>query len=287
MRYGNLLFFFLALALNGFTQQGEGFIKIRDGNLFYVVKGSGPPMVFLHGLCLDHRMWENQVNYFSRFYTCILPDLRGFGKSSVPTTSPYSFHEDIHTLLDSLHIQEPVVLMALSMGGKAAVNFALAYPGKTKAMILADVVVDGYRFNDFTLSPIYEAGRLKGIDSANQMFLSHPIFNSARNDSSVFPLLTKMILSYSGWQWVNKNPVQGLTPPAIEQLEKINVPVLIITGEKDIHDFQVMAGFLHEKIKHSIKRKITGAGHMCNMEKPGDFNTLSENFLIKIKTKSK
>jgi len=36
-----------------------------------------------------------------------------------------------------------------------------------------------------------------------------------------------MILSYSGWQWVCKNPIQGLTPPAIEQLEKIKVPVRI------------------------------------------------------------
>ena len=67
----------------------------------------------------------------------------------MPDTNSYSFHEDVKTILDSLHIHEPVILIALSMGGRAAVNFALAYPEKTKALILADVAVDGYVFKEF------------------------------------------------------------------------------------------------------------------------------------------
>ena len=119
---------------------------------------------------------EEQVNYFSNSFTCISVDLRGFGKSSHPTSTPYSFHADINILLDSLHIEEPIVLIALSMGGKAAVNFSLVYPDKTKALILADVAIDGYSFEEFNLKPIYDAGMQKGIDTANQLFLDHPIF---------------------------------------------------------------------------------------------------------------
>jgi pimeloyl-ACP methyl ester carboxylesterase len=89
-----------------------------------------------------------------------------------------------------------------------------------------------------------------------------------------------MILSYSGWQWVNKNPMQGLTPPAIDQLEKIKVPVLIITGEKDMRDFQQIADILHKNIKQSLKKQIPEAGHMSNMEKPVLFNSLVSDFLI-------
>jgi len=89
-----------------------------------------------------------------------------------------------------------------------------------------------------------------------------------------------MILSYSGWQWVHKNPMVGLTPPAIEQLEQIKAPVLIITGEKDIWDFQQIADILHNNIKQSVKKQILDAGHMCNMEKPDVFNRLVSDFLI-------
>ena len=261
----------------------QGFVNISDGKLFYQKTGTGPPLLFLHGNCLDHRMWEEQVNYFSDSFTCISVDLRGFGKSSVPGSAPYSFHADINTLLDSLHIEEPVVLIALSMGGKAAVNFSLAYPHKTKALVLADVAVDGYRFEEFILKPIYDAGMQKGIDTANQLFLDHPIFLPAKRDTAVFSRLREMILSYSGWQWVHKNPILGLAPPAIEQLEKIKLPVLIITGEKDIRDFQQIADILHKNIKQSLKKQIPDAGHMSNMENPVLFNSLVSDFLTSIK----
>jgi pimeloyl-ACP methyl ester carboxylesterase len=269
----------MVVSLNGSAQQQQGFIPINEGTLYYQKQGSGPFLVFLHGNCLDHRMWEKQVNYFSTAFTCISVDLRGFGKSSFPTGTPYSFHEDIKTLLDSLHIDEPVVLVAQSMGGKAAVNFSLTYPQKTKALILADVTIDGYSFKDFKLDPIYEAGKQKGVDTANQLFLDHPIFSSARSDSAVFSDLRNMVLSYSGWQWIHKNPIQGLTPPAIQQLDQIKVPVLIITGEKDIQDFQQVADILHKSIKHSLKKQIKGAGHMCNMEQPDAFNKIVSDFL--------
>ena len=272
-------YFTVTLSLGGSAQLQQGYIHINEGQLYYQKKGSGPCLVFLHGICLDHRMWEKQVDYFSTAFTCVNIDLRGFGNSSLPTATPYSFHEDINTLLDSLHVDEPVVFIALSMGGKAAINFSLAYPQKTKALILADVAVDGYNFNEFKLEPIFETGRQKGLDIANQLFLDHPIFSSSRRDSVVFDDLRKIILSYSGWQWTHKNPIHGLSPPAIQQLDQIKVPVLIITGEKDIQDFQKIADILHKGIKQSVKKQIKGAGHMCNMEQPGAFNKIVSDFL--------
>jgi pimeloyl-ACP methyl ester carboxylesterase len=252
----------MAVSLNGSAQLQQGFIPINEGKLYYEKTGSGPILVFLHGICLDHRMWEKQVNYFSKAFTCINVDLRGYGKSSFPTTSPYSFHEDIKTLLDSLHIDEPVAFVALSMGGKAAVNFSLTYPQRTKALVLADVAIDGYSFKNFKLEPIYEAAKQKGVDTANQLFLDNPIFTSTRSDSLAFSDLRNMVLSYSGWQWIHKNPIQGLTPPAIQQLDQIKVPVLIITGEKDIQDFQQIADILHKSIKQSLKANQRSRTHV-------------------------
>jgi 3-oxoadipate enol-lactonase len=95
----------------------------------------------------------------------------------------------------------------------------------------------------------------------------------------VFDHLKEIVLSYPGWQWLHKNPVKTLSPVAIQQLDRITVPVLIITGEKDIDDFQEIANILHKSIKQSVKREIAGAGHMCNMEKPNAFNNLVYQFL--------
>jgi pimeloyl-ACP methyl ester carboxylesterase len=88
MRYLLIIFSILIASISGLTQPRQGFVAVNQGKLFYEISGNGPTLLFLHGVCLDHRMWENQVNYFSTSYTCINVDLRGFGSSSVPDTTP-------------------------------------------------------------------------------------------------------------------------------------------------------------------------------------------------------
>jgi 3-oxoadipate enol-lactonase len=283
MRYLLIISVFVLVKFSGLAQLKQGFIEVNDGRLFYELSGTGQAIVFLHGMCLDHRMWQKQVEYFSDSYTCVNIDLRGFGQSSVPGSTAYSFHEDIKTVLDSLKITNPAVFIALSMGGRAAVNFSLAYPERTKGLVLADAVIDGYTFTDFKMSFFSEVAKLEGINAANKSFLDHKLFSSVRENTSVFDRFREMVLSYSGWHWVNKNPVQFLSPPAIQRLAEIEVPVLIITGEKDIPDFQKAAAIVHEGISQSVKKQIAAAGHMCNMEKPELFNSLVSDFLISCK----
>lgn len=255
------------------------YCPIREGNLFFLIEGSGPPLVFIHGFGLDHRMWENQVNYFSKNYTCITLDLRGFGKSSVPTDQSFSNHEDLNDLLEFLEIDEPVVLVGLSMGARVASNFAITYPEKSRAIIFTDGAIDGFAFKNFNLTYIYDAGKQQGIEIANKMWLDHPIFNSSRNKLSVRESLTEMVMSYSGWHWINKNPIRNLTPPAVDQLQKLLMPCLILIGELDIPDFKSIADILNKQIENSIKVEMLGVGHMCNMESPDKFNELLDQFL--------
>lgn len=257
----------------------ENYCPVPDGKLFFLKVGTGPPLVFIHGFSLDHRMWESQINYFSGSYTCISVDLRGFGKSSLPTEKSYSHHEDLNILLAFLGINQRVILVGLSMGARVVANFALVYPQKTRAIIFADGVVDGFKFKDFDLTNIYNAGKEFGVPVANRMWLDHPIFESTRKNAVVVQKLTEMLMSYSGWHWTNKNPVRILTPPAIEQLQKLTMPALILTGQLDIPDFKALADLLNTRIKHSSKIEISGAGHMCNMETPEKFNDLVNQFL--------
>jgi 3-oxoadipate enol-lactonase len=258
------------------------YCPISEGKLFFLKKGSGPPIVFIHGFCLDNRMWENQVNYFSKKYTCIAFDLRGFGKSSVPADQSFSTHEDLDVLLGFLKIDQPVILVGFSMGAKVASNFAITYPEKTKAIIFADGAIDGYVFKDFNLTYIYNAGKQQGTPVANKMWLDHPIFNSSRKNLAVMESLAEMVMSYSGWHWANSNPIKNLIPPAIEQLQKLKMPCLILIGEFDIPDFKAISDLLNKQIKHAFKIEIAGVGHMCNMESPDIFNSHVNEFLTQV-----
>jgi pimeloyl-ACP methyl ester carboxylesterase len=257
----------------------ESYCPVPEGKLFFVKRGNGPPIVFLHGFCLDHRMWESQMDYFSARFTCVAIDLRGFGKSSLPTDNLYAHYEDLVALLDFLGLDQPVILIGLSMGARVIANFALTHPQKTRAVIFIDGAIDGYAFKDFDLGYIYTAGKELGIAAANRLWLDHPIFGPARENPVVFEQLTEEVMSYSGWHWLNKNPVKNLTPPAMEQLQKIDVPTLIMIGQLDIPDFKDLALKLKKQIDHAQYIEIAGAGHMSNMEKPDLVNDLLHQFL--------
>ena len=260
----------------------ENYCPVPNGKIFFIKKGSGTPIVFMHGFCLDRRMWESQMDYFSADYSCIAFDLRGFGKSSVPTDQSYAHHEDLNTLLEFLGIDQPVILIGLSMGARVVANFSLTHPQKIRAVIFVDGAIDGYPFKDFDLSYIYKTGKEFGTRPANGLWLEHSIFEPARNNVLVFKKLAEQVLSYSGWHWVNKNPIRTLVPPAIEQLQNVDKPALILIGQLDIPDFKELAHSMHQQIKDSRLIEISGAGHMSNMEKPDLVNDVIHQFLIQL-----
>jgi pimeloyl-ACP methyl ester carboxylesterase len=73
--------------------------------------------------------------------------LRGYGRSSVPTDVPYRHEDDLASLLAYLEIDRAAIL-GLSMGGRLAVDFALAYPWLVSALILAESSLSGFPWTE-------------------------------------------------------------------------------------------------------------------------------------------
>lgn len=245
---------------------------INNTRLYYEVMGEGQPVVFLHGFTLDHRMWDNQFYYFARYYQCIRFDMRGFGQSALPGNNPYTYQEDIKSLLQSLDITEPVILVGHSIGGQAALNFALRYPHYTKALVLADTQIEGYTFKEFKIEQILNNARNKSIEYARRKWMSHEIFAHARKNKATAECLDQMIHFYSGWHFVSENPLVAFNPSPWNELENVNTPALILYGETDLPDFIEMSQAAATRIPNAKKAIIPQAGHMSNMENPALFN---------------
>jgi pimeloyl-ACP methyl ester carboxylesterase len=116
---------------------GEVSINFED-------RGSGPPIVLLHGFPFDHQMWGAQIDALSSRFRVIAPDLRGFGKSMLTEVDvdlgiPMErYAADVVALIDWLEIAEPVLLVGFSMGGYVAWQFALRRPTRLRALVLCD-----------------------------------------------------------------------------------------------------------------------------------------------------
>ena len=261
-----------------------GFAELRDGRLYYETVGSGQALVFVHGFSLDARMWDDQFEVFASRYRVVRYDLRGFGRSDVPT-GPYSHADDLKALMTQLGIDRAHIV-GLSMGGGVAVDFALAYPDSISALVPVDAVVDGHRWSaawDESVIPLWKLGRSGDVEGARQLWMAHSLFAPALA-GSCGAWLRQMMLAYSGWHWLNQDPGRGLEPPAAGRLAEIQTPTLIVLGERDLPDFHIIADMLHQQIPGARKVVLPGAGHMANMEAPEKFNEVVLQFLEELKT---
>jgi 3-oxoadipate enol-lactonase len=257
----------------------KGCKLINDTRLYYEIKGEGQPLVFIHDFTLDHRMWDDQFFYFSKWYCCIRYDIRGYGQSALPGTQYYTFHDDLKNLMIALEIKEPVILVGLSMGGLIAANFALKFPRFTKAIILADTQIEGYTYKNFKLDAIFNKAKRKGIDYAKRQWFAHDLYAHARKNKVVAECLWQMIHFYSGWHFVDRALVALTEPSAWENLENIDVPALIIYGDLDLPDFKEISEAAAFRINRAKKIILHNTGHLSNMENPDAFNKQLHNFL--------
>lgn len=258
----------------------KDYAEVNGTRLYFEVAGSGHPMILIHGFTLDNRMWDDQFDTFALHYRVIRFDVRGFGKSALPTSESYSYAADLKALIDHLGILHAYVL-GLSLGGMIAIDFALEYPEATEALILADTVLGGFQWQKFgrSLALVWGRAEKSGIQSAKEQWVSLGLFKPVREKPDVASRLMQMVSDYSGWHFGKDNPFPGLYPPAIERLDRISAPTLIIVGELDLVDFHSIAGIIKEQIPAARKVVIPNVGHLSNMENPERFNEIVLGFL--------
>lgn len=256
-----------------------GYAEVNNARLYYEMAGEGHPLVFIHGNTLDTRMWDDQFDLFASDHTVIRYDLRGYGRSSLPTPEEsYAHHDDLKALLDNIGISKAHVT-GLSMGGRVATDFTIVYPQIVSSLTLVDSVVHGYVNQFFLLNDLVAKAAEEVPSAANRMWFEHELFAPARQHPQVAKKLAEIIADYSGWHWLNKNPWTPLDPKSMEQLNKINVKTLVVLGDQDLPDFHNVADILHRNIAGATKKIIKGAGHMSNMEAPKEFNEILKEFL--------
>jgi len=174
------------------------------------------------------------------------------------------------------------------MGGRVAVNFTIEYPERTMSLITVDTTLGGFpRSEEWSafLGMIFSKARQAGVETSKKLFLNSELFQPALENPEVATRLAEMVLSYSGWSLLNPpGPEISLEIPAAKQLNKIDVPTLVIVGERDLQDFRDIADALELEIQKAIKLVIPGVGHMANMEAPEKFNEVVLSFLSEIHT---
>lgn len=262
-----------------------GSIAVNGTHLYYEQAGYGHPLVLIHGFTLTTQMWEDQFAVFARHYRVIRYDMRGFGRSALSIEEPFTAVDDLRALLDALGVSRTIVL-GLSRGGGVAIDFALAYPECTSALVLVDPALHGWAWSeDFSQSmdELAVTAQTQGVEAARQRWLTHPFFLPVQERPELAARLAQIVASYSGWSWLHASLERDADLPTPRPLEQISVPTLLVMGERDIGEFQAIARHIASSIPQLTKRVLPGVGHMANMEAPEAFNEVVLNFLGNLK----
>jgi pimeloyl-ACP methyl ester carboxylesterase len=83
-----------------------------------------------------------------------------------------------------------------------------------------------------------------------------------------------MVESYSCWHWQHSDTETAPVQPVAEALATMSIPTLVILGEQDLPDFQVISRRLAAEMPNASLKVIAGSGHMTNLEAPAVFNEL-------------
>lgn len=258
-------------------------LKVNGVNLAVADEGTGPPVLLVHGFPMNRTMWDSQTVILTEQWHVLAPDLRGFGESGMtPGKVTVQQHaDDLAAMLDALEVNDPVMLVGLSMGGYVAFQFYEKYRDRVRGMVLCDTraVPD---------TPEAAATRLQTADRVERegpgvlaetmipKMLSPATFETR---PQVVEKLRRMIL--------DGNPAglaaaaRGLAerPDFTPLLGRIQCPTLLIVGKDDaISPPQEMAG-LARAIPGAKLVEIEAAGHVSPLERPAQVNTALVDFL--------
>lgn len=270
------------------AQTSNGYSNVGDGELYYEIAGEGAPLVLSHAGFVDSRMWDDQWSDFAQHHHVIRFDMRGFGKSALGAT-PIERRRDLDRLLQQLDVPR-AALLGCSLSGEVMLDFALEHPARVAALILVSTVPGGFEMQGPPPAPLLKMiGAIEQGDLAlaselqNRIWIDGPF----RQPEQVDPLvrqraaeMNRIALANGTWGKADMQPANPLNPPAVQRLDELRVPTLIIAGGLDHPEVLRAAEVMAAAIPHAEKVIIPNCAHLPNMEQPAEFNQAVLDFLL-------
>ncbi len=267
-------------------QRRIGSLERPGCRLHYEVTGEGPAILFLHGLGGNQMSWWQQVAHFAPRWTCVTLAQRGFAPSSpiAGGPDPADFAGDVAALVEHLGLPE-LRIVAQSMGGWAAVEYALMKTGKLRGLVLA--ATTGSIAHEKLREP--ERSQLAAWRQASAATAAALLARNIRGSTGERmareqPAATQL---YRHFDEMNaaldkealRRRLHATRNRAPEELAAAGCPILLIGCAEDIVMPPFAAAAVAAAVPGARAAMIPEAGHSAYFERPALFNRIVEEFL--------
>ncbi|MGA7670614.1 MAG: 2-succinyl-6-hydroxy-2,4-cyclohexadiene-1-carboxylate synthase [Nitrolancea sp.] len=253
--------------------------------------GEGPPFVLLHGFTGSAEGWRAHLDVFGEHFTSYAVDLIGHGKTESPHVAErYGMErcvEDLLVLFDRLEIEQ-MALLGYSMGGRSALQLAVAAPERISALVLESAspgIPDAAELaarvkSDEALAQSIERD---GLEAFIDYWEGLPLFASQRN-------LPPDVWQRHRMQRLNNDPVglanslrgmgAGAMQPVWERLDALTMPTLLMVGELD-EKYVKQGREMAEPMPNASLTVVPKVGHAVHLEAPETFDRIISTWLTK------
>jgi pimeloyl-ACP methyl ester carboxylesterase len=257
-------------------------------DLYYEIHGQGEWLVLAHEFSGGYKSWQPQVDGLGKHLRLLIYNNRGYPPSTVPEDpNAYSQEqsiEDLRRLIDHVAVERPV-LGGFSMGGSIALNFALDYPDRIRALILAGTgtgsIDKAQNARDF--GPLADRFLEEGPAKVGEDYLRGPTrVQLLRKDPVAWNKFYAEFseLSPTGMAYTLRG-VQLKRPTMYEleaKLRTLRVPTLVLVGEEDAPALEP-SRFLARTIPSASLTVLPKTGHTLQLEEPEAFNAAVLQFV--------
>ena len=257
-------------------------LRSDDAEIFYEVRGDGPPVVLLHPFPCDHEFWHPVAAALESRYRLILPDLRGHGDSEIGE-GPALMRKhagDVARVLDAAGIGK-AALIGCSIGGYVLFEFWRRFRPRMTSLALCDTRPQADNAEA-------RANRLKAADAVLEQGTEPFIEAMIPKLMGPTTVATRPDLVDGARAMMRKMSAEGISqvqrgmaerPDSVADLKGIDVPTLITIGEEDVLATVADGELMRQNIAGSELKVIPKAGHYAPWEQPEAVGLVLRQFL--------
>jgi len=237
--------------------------------------GSGPLLLFLHGIRGNRENWHGQIEAFADRFTAAAWDARGYGDSE-DYDGPLNFRD--HFVGDVLRVAEHFGarrfhLVGLSMGGRIARNVALYYPDRLRSLTVVNANPGFNALSAEEVRRFVTERKIRTPESIRRLLGSKP-------RAGAYEHLVASVERIRDDQY-RKTLEASVAQDRDAPIEDIRVPTRIIAGEEDSVYPPELARAMARRIPGSDLVIMKRTGHLANIERPERFNEILLEFLLR------
>lgn len=253
-----------------------GEVAVGDGILPLALAGDGPPLILLHGWTLDWRMWQPQIDELAEHFLIVMPDRRGFGRSTAPPALDREA-DDVERIADFLGFDK-YALLGLSQGGAVALDCAHKHGWRINALVVSGAPMPTLVERDEAIDvERYQAlARSGNMEAMREDWSRHPLMS--HENPQTCDLVEQILADYEGRDLLAPSRLPGVPRDALAHLP---MPLLAMTGASDSAWRRACAEALGRLAPRGSHALVERAGHLANLDNPACFNGIVREFLLK------